>query len=123
MNTTWKKTIRDILIAICIGIAYFIIIQITGHGLPCTFLKLTGLPCPSCGITRMFISLSRLDFKSAYQFNQFLFFTWPLFALECVYVIYKIEDHKDLPKWNIICITVFGIALLCFGTLRNLYLL
>lgn len=123
MSITWKKTIRDIFIAICVGLIYYCIVRFTGLGFECFYYKATGLPCPSCGITRMFLSLSKLDFVSAFHYNQFFFFTWPLLAAECVYVDYKIEDHKDIPKWNVILLIITGIALIIFGTLRNLYLL
>ena len=35
----------------------------------CLFYNLTGLPCPSCGMTRAFISLGHGDIHSAVLFN------------------------------------------------------
>lgn len=35
----------------------------------CIFHTVTGLPCPSCGMTRAFISLGHWDIRSALFFN------------------------------------------------------
>ena len=66
----------------------------------------------------MAIDLIALDFKSAFKDNQFLFITWPLVACEIIYIIYNVEAKKDLPKWNVIAITIFAICLIIFGFLR-----
>jgi hypothetical protein len=43
----------------------------------CTFKVLTGLPCPTCGVTRTVIALSRFDIGRALYMN-------PLAAVTCV---------------------------------------
>jgi hypothetical protein len=43
----------------------------------CVFKTLTGLPCPTCGVTRTVIALSRLDVSRAVYMN-------PLAAVACV---------------------------------------
>jgi hypothetical protein len=43
----------------------------------CVFKTLTGLPCPTCGVTRAVIALSRLDVGRALYMN-------PLAAVACV---------------------------------------
>ncbi|MDH7481296.1 MAG: DUF2752 domain-containing protein [Armatimonadota bacterium] len=35
----------------------------------CVFYKLTGYPCPTCGMTRSVIALTRLDFHKAFAYN------------------------------------------------------
>jgi len=37
----------------------------------CPFFKFTGIPCPSCGLTRSLISLSQGDFKTSWQYHSF----------------------------------------------------
>jgi hypothetical protein len=46
----------------------------------CGMRKVTGLPCPLCGTTRMFLAFSRLDVVSA-------FFCNPLVSLACFGVL------------------------------------
>lgn len=47
-------------------------------GIPCIFYKITGLKCPGCGITRMLLSIWKLDFRSAYEANQMIFILQPV---------------------------------------------
>ncbi len=35
----------------------------------CAFYNITGVYCPSCGMTRAFVSLMHLDFKTAFMYN------------------------------------------------------
>src|SRR5262245_45652894 len=43
-------------------------------GLPaCTFLKLTGIPCPGCGLTTSFAHAAKLHFFSAFLTQPFGF--------------------------------------------------
>ena len=46
----------------------------------CLFYHTTGLPCPSCGMTRAFIRLLTGDVGGAFQYHP-LFFTVPLIPL------------------------------------------
>jgi hypothetical protein len=37
----------------------------------CPVLKVTGVPCPGCGMTRSFVALARGDFEGAIAFHLF----------------------------------------------------
>jgi len=55
-----------------------------GHrfGAGCSFLKATGQPCPSCGMTRSWVHLARGDVLQAFTYNAAgaLLLLWILFA-------------------------------------------
>jgi len=36
---------------------------------PCLFKHLTGIPCPTCGVTRSVVSLSKLDLYDSFLYN------------------------------------------------------
>ena len=121
MNDAWKKTIRDVAIIAAAGFIYYLIYRFTGWGLPCLLRNLTGLKCPSCGVSHMCIHMASLEFDKAYKDNQIMFITWPLIVTEIIYIIYRHESGKDLPKWNVAAISIFATALTIFGVLRVLF--
>ena len=55
---------------------YFAIAYIVMHYLDitCVFLKIFGILCPGCGMTRAFLSLLKLDFYNAVKYNIVVFF-------------------------------------------------
>ncbi len=52
--------------------------------LPCLFLLIFKTPCPTCGITRAWLSVLRLDFAEAFAFHP-LFWSIPVLALYAVF--------------------------------------
>jgi len=42
---------------------------VDGGGIPCISQLVTGYPCPGCGLTRAFASLTNFDFVSSLRFN------------------------------------------------------
>ena len=117
------KQIKYILIALLIGIIYFIFGNIYNIYIPCVFHELTGLYCPGCGTTRMINSLIRLDFYQAFRYNQMVFILIPIFTLYLIDFIYKsIKNKKPLlyktPNyiWYIIVV-----LLVIFGIIRNIF--
>jgi hypothetical protein len=53
------------------GMIYFTLTAIGLNPLPCPFLRVTGLPCPGCGMTRSCLALLRGDFHAVWHFNPF----------------------------------------------------
>lgn len=66
-----------------IGGAYVLWIKLAGKGLQCMVNASTGLLCPGCGSSRMFLALLRLDLGAAWRHNAVvlvLFFLWNVIA-------------------------------------------
>ena len=102
------------------------------HGIPCVFYKGTeyifkilkinheGIKCAGCGLSRMLISIVKLDFVSAFWYNPFLFVTGPLliFYLAAENIKYIITGKQDMGKWQIF-LYVEGVLALLYMILRN----
>ena len=114
------RKIKTLCIVLGIGVLYLFWVRMTGLSIPCLFRKMTGWLCPGCGITTLFVRLSRLDFHGAFQANPFLFVTAPLLAAEIIYYEYAQLKERPLPKWNQRALLVYVAALCVFGMWRNI---
>lgn len=114
------KRIKVLSIVLGIGVLYLVWVKLTGLAIPCLFREITGWLCPGCGITTLFVCLSRLDFHGAFQANPFLLVTAPILAAEIIYYNYMQIKEKPLPKWNQRALLVYIGALCLFGVWRNL---
>ncbi len=58
------KTVLEALIAVILAFALF---NLLGHG--CPIRLFTGVSCPGCGMTRAWLSVLKMDFKSAFMYH------------------------------------------------------
>lgn len=105
--------------------AAVIILAAVSFTVGCPFYRLTGLRCPGCGISRMLLSIVRLDFKSAFFYNPALFCLCPLWATGgAVYKMLKAKGNQKSAERAKNALVYFSVALLvAFGILRNLFTL
>lgn len=115
-----KKNIKEL--SVYLMIILFIIILYFMDLLFCPIHKLTGLYCPGCGITRMIISIFKLEFYEAFRYNPYVFIIFPFLVIYELFYIIKLITGKEtfihkIPKiiWYILLI----LAIL-FGILRNI---
>ncbi|KXB71395.1 DUF2752 domain-containing protein [Peptoniphilus sp. DNF00840] len=85
-----KKDRKSLLVFIVMVSIIYGILQFFGITCPIKFM--TGISCPSCGMTRAYLSLLRLDFKSAYYYH-------PLFVLPALGLIIYIFRDKFSKKF------------------------
>ncbi len=122
MKQRLLKVIRNALILLGVGALYALFMKLTGIGIPCPFRLLTGLQCPGCGVSRMCLALLRLDFKSAFGYNQAIFCLAPilLFVFGRLLYLYIRYDKKQDRLTNVL--SYFSIAVLViFGISRNIF--
>ncbi len=116
-----KKVIKIALVIFMIGATYAVVTLLLGAGIPCPFHALTGLLCPGCGVSRMFLSLFRLDFASALRYNAAVLCLLPLMAATAArysYVYVKYGTRRD--KFADTAVWVMIALLLAFGVIRNI---
>ena len=108
-------------ISLGVGIAYLIFVSLTGLGIPCIFHTLTGLHCPGCGITRMFVALGRLDFAAAWDANALVLLLLPfLVGFGAWHLCEYIKRGKThTPLFEQILIILAFILTVVFAILRN----
>ena len=91
--------------------------------IPCPILLITKRYCPGCGITRMFLSLLKLDFYQAFRYNPLIFILLPILLPYLIYQLYiYLYQKKDIlinhyPKkilWLMLIIVVI------YGVIRNI---
>ncbi|MEP7270019.1 MAG: DUF2752 domain-containing protein [Acidobacteriota bacterium] len=66
---------------------------------PCVFLKLTGLPCPSCGLTTSFAHAARFEFGAALSTQPFGFLLFVAICLSIPLAGYLIYRRIPISRW------------------------
>ncbi len=104
------------------AIVYILAVRRLGFGIPCIFHRITGFKCPGCGITGLFVALSRFDFKSAFNSNRFIFVTSPFLLTELLYAFVLKLRKKKMPGWNEKALMIYVFLLIGWGILRNIFM-
>ena len=60
--------------------------------IPCIWKKIFGFQCPGCGLTTAFISLIKLDFKTAFESN------WLIFIILPAGFYYVMKDYAKFSR-------------------------
>ena len=123
MKKRFFRAMKPIVILLAIGFIYALFYLITGFGIPCPIKAATGLYCPGCGITRMFINIIRLDLPAAFSSNCVVFCVLPFFVFGAVRHFYRYIRYgeKDLSRIENVLLIILIIVLLLFAVLRNVF--
>ena len=120
MKERLNKTIIKYATVLAIGLGYLLFMLWSGWGIPCIIYKLTGLQCPSCGVSRMFMALAHLDLAAAFGYNPFLFITMPVIIFCLIYSDVRYIKHGDREHKVINVILWAELALaVAYGIIRN----
>ena len=108
-------------VILLVGIAYLIFVLLTEIRIPCIFYEITGLKCPGCGITRMIVSVARLDLASAFKYNPFLFITGPFILLYLAFleIKYVLSGSTAMDKWTAL-VWIELILAIVYCVMRNI---
>lgn len=122
MKDRLKKVIKNIIIILALGTVYAVLCLFTGISIPCPIKLITGLYCPGCGVSRMCLSIIKLDFRSAYHYNQCLFILSPsiIILLIITGIKYVITGSAKPGIFIDTCLYIIIFILISFGIWRNL---
>ena len=122
MTKRLNKCILISAVTLCVGCAYALFCRLTGLGIPCLFHLATGLNCPGCGVSRMLLSLLRLDFAAAFHYNAVLFCLLPvLLGLFGLWIYQYVRWGGDRSGRVSRALTwALVVILLLWGVVRNL---
>lgn len=105
-----------------IGLAYALLVHLTGWAVPCLFHTATGLWCPGCGVSRGCMAVLRGEWLAAIRANVGIAAIAPfaagLLAVRCVR--YVRTGKARGARWEEIAWLVLSGAMVVFGVLRNL---
>ncbi len=92
-----KKRFRSNLIAfILIFGIFYAYVFLTNSGTKCFFKSVTGIPCPSCGMTRSFLHVFHGEWGQAF-YDHPLFITIP-FIIGAIVLSYFFYEHKTIRR-------------------------
>ena len=86
MEPVRRRILKIYIISLTVGAGSWLWLKATGIGIPCMVNSATGLLCPGCGTSRMFLSLLRLDIPAAFRCNSCVFLLlvyWNVTAMLC----------------------------------------
>ena len=98
MDNLWRKykeaskRKRQTLHSVCVGFGFFVFLYFSSKIFNITFCPVKNIfdiSCFGCGLTRGFISIFNLHFKSAIEYN---ILSIPLFISIFLYVVFSVSD-------------------------------
>ena len=103
-----RKEKKELMIFIfLLGLASLVIVSQTQKSI-CVIYNTTGLPCPSCGMTRAFLYLAKFDFAEAFHYH-------PLFPMvPLLFFSYLKGNQKLLITICLIFIVVWLIRMVLY---------
>lgn len=106
MNKTSLKNIAFMIIGIG-GISLFA--YVLGVSI-CPFYRITGVPCPSCGMTRACVSLMHFNLSDAFMYNPSFIFL-PILFIPAFFNVLGVNFSKTKLKIFYISILAFVIVI------------
>ncbi|WLP89897.1 DUF2752 domain-containing protein [Gordonia sp. NB41Y] len=94
----------------------------------CLFRRLTGLPCPGCGLTRSWVMTAHGDLGQAFSFNLFGPLTFAAAALVVLGALWLVITgrgprragaHGRMPRWGVRVLIGLLVLFLVYGVARG----
>lgn len=116
MQRTFFKILLKHIVVILILFAIVFIFYF--FKIPCLFRFVTGIPCPSCGMTRAFLSFLSFDFPSSFSYHPLLL---PSLFTMFIAIHYNVKFFNFNKKACNIYFTIFIIIFMAVYFYRLLH--
>lgn len=114
-----KLSIKIVCTLFLTGIIFLYLNHKFSFFIPCIFHEITGLWCPGCGITRMILSILKMNFYQAFRYNPLVFILMPFFTIYGITYYYSWLQNKEL-KINKNIWYLLLVVTITFMILRNI---
>lgn len=91
-----NNKIKNLVIMVVIVITYILALEWLGSGTKCVIKNVSGIPCPSCGMTRSYLHVLHGEFGEAF-YDHPLFFTVPI-ILVLAYLLSVNQHNKQVQR-------------------------
>lgn len=108
-----KVKVKNFLIMFTIVVVYISALEWLGTGTKCVIKNITGIPCPSCGMTRSYLHVLDGNFSAAF-YDHPLFFTVPLVLIITYVLSVKPEDKKLTKVLSIILYILIALFIIVY---------
>lgn len=117
-----KSSLKKAAIYLAAGLGYYLFVRLTGWGIPCLFSILTGISCPGCGISRMFMSLMRLDLRAAFHYNALVFCALPFVLVFGIrhWLRWVKTGESKLDRLEMVLVLIAAALTAAFWIMRNM---
>lgn len=118
----FRNRIKNVVLLTCLCMLYAWFVFTFGFGIPCIFHLVTGLLCPGCGITHMYLNMLNMDFRGAFYSHPFLFLSQPAiyyFVLKLA-VFYLKGREMVFSKYENVVLYGLTVGLFIFAIARNI---
>ena len=94
----WKVLKKHIIVFMIITVFYIVCIT---YGFKCPIKYITGVSCPTCGMSRAMWALLRLDIAGYVEYNVMAFF---MFSAVLIYIHKNVLKKKRWISWYMIIV-------------------
>jgi hypothetical protein len=89
----------------------------------CPIRHLTGIPCPTCGMTRSFMAIARGDWQQAISMHLFGPVLFLALFVAVLHIGFELATHRRLVRWHLRIIRDRRLQVLGVSVYASYYLL
>lgn len=102
------------------GASVFMMEQLGYIDLNCPVWAYLKLACPGCGVTRLVVSILKMELEQAFRWNPMIFMSIPLYIYIWLHGCSSYIKNGEVDNEIQHSIMVYAIMLILFGIVRNI---